>query len=79
LLSNSPQTDPIAPLIQALREAGYIDGETLSIEYRYAEGKRDRLPGLAADLVQLNPNVIFAYGGDVMLRTRNKQQHRFQS
>jgi len=65
LLSNSPQTDPIAPLIQALREAGYIDGETLSIEYRYAEGKRDRLPGLAADLVQLNPNVIFAYGGDV--------------
>jgi putative tryptophan/tyrosine transport system substrate-binding protein len=48
-----------------LRAAGYIDGETLSIEYRYAEGKRDRLAGLAAQLVQLNPNVIFAYGRDV--------------
>ena len=35
------------------------------IEYRYAEGKRDRLAGLAAELVELNPNVIFAYGGDV--------------
>ena len=65
LLSNSPQTDPIAPLIEGLRAAGYIDGETLLIEYRYAEGKRDRLAGLAAELVELNPNVIFAYGGDV--------------
>jgi ABC transporter substrate binding protein len=65
LLSNSPHTDPIAPLIEGLRAAGYIDGETLLIEYRYAEGKRDRLAGLAAELVELNPNVIFAYGGDV--------------
>jgi putative tryptophan/tyrosine transport system substrate-binding protein len=65
LLSNSPQTDPIGPLIEGLRATGYIDGETLSIEYRYAEGNRDRLARLAAELVQLNPNVIFAYGGDV--------------
>jgi putative ABC transport system substrate-binding protein len=65
LLSNSPQIDPIAPLVQGLSAAGYSDGETLSIEYRYAEAKRDRLPHLAAELVQLNPNVIFAYGGDV--------------
>jgi putative ABC transport system substrate-binding protein len=65
LLSNSPQIDPVAPLIQGLKAAGYTDGETLSIEYRYAEAKRDRLPRLAAELVQLNPNVIFAYGGDV--------------
>src|SRR5947209_14972564 len=36
LLSNSPQTDPIAPMIEGLRAAGYIDGETLLIEYRYA-------------------------------------------
>jgi ABC-type uncharacterized transport system substrate-binding protein len=65
LLSTSPQIDPIAPLLEGLRAAGYVDGETLSIEYRYAQGKRDRLAGLAAELVQLNPNVIFAYGGDV--------------
>ena len=55
LLSNSPQTDPITPLIEGLRAAGYIDGETLSIEYRYAEGNRDRLAGFAESLVELNP------------------------
>src|SRR3954453_22353637 len=72
LLSNSPQIDPIAPLIQELRAAGYTEGETLSIEYRSAEAKRDRLPRLAADLVQLNPNVIFAYGGDVAPYAKEK-------
>ena len=65
LLFNSPQTDPIGPLIQGLRALGYVDGKTVSIEYRYAEGKPERLPNLAAELVQLKPDVIFAYGGDV--------------
>jgi putative ABC transport system substrate-binding protein len=65
LLFNSPQTDPIAPLLQAMESLGYVDGKTITIEYRFAEGKAERLPGLAADLVQLKPDVIFAYGGDV--------------
>jgi putative tryptophan/tyrosine transport system substrate-binding protein len=65
LLFNSPQIDPIAPLLEGLQTMGYVVGKTIIIEYRYAEGKNERLPGLAADLVQLKPDLIFAYGGDV--------------
>src|SRR5207253_625838 len=65
LLFNSPQKDPIGPLLQGLQGLGYVDGKTIAIDYRYAEGTPDRLPSLAAELVQLNPDVIFAYGGDV--------------
>ena len=42
----------------ALRELGYIDGQNIAIEYRYAEGKRDRLPELAAELVRLKVDII---------------------
>jgi putative ABC transport system substrate-binding protein len=65
LLFNSPQTDPIAPLLEALQALGYVDGKTIAIEYRFAEGKAERLPDLAAELARLQPEVIFAYGGDV--------------
>jgi putative ABC transport system substrate-binding protein len=44
----------------ALRELGYIEGQNIAIEYRYAEGKRDRLPKLVAELVRLKVDVIFA-------------------
>jgi putative ABC transport system substrate-binding protein len=65
LLFNSPQADPIGPLIQGLGALGYVDGNTIAVEYRYAEGKAERLANLAVELVQLKPDVIFAYGGDV--------------
>ena len=48
---------------QALRERGYIEGQNIAIEYRYAEGKRDRYPELAADLVRLKVDVIVVAGG----------------
>jgi putative tryptophan/tyrosine transport system substrate-binding protein len=56
---------------QALRELGYIEGQNIAIEYRYAEGKMDRLPELAAELVRLNVNVIVAAGGDGVIRAAN--------
>src|SRR5215467_14558534 len=42
----------------ALRELGHIEGQNIAIEYRYAEGKNDRLPELAAELVRLKVDII---------------------
>jgi putative ABC transport system substrate-binding protein len=47
---------------QKLRDLGYIDGENIAIEFRWAEGQDDRLPGLATELVSLNPDVIVTTG-----------------
>ncbi len=47
----------------ALRELGYIEGQNITIEYRYAEGKRDRYPELAAELVRLKVDIIVVAGG----------------
>ena len=43
---------------EGLRELGYVEGKNIFIEWRYAEGKLDRLPALAADLVRLNVDLI---------------------
>ena len=45
---------------QGLRERGWVEGQNIAIEYRWAEGKVDRLPALAAELVQLKVDVIIA-------------------
>jgi putative tryptophan/tyrosine transport system substrate-binding protein len=50
---------------QGLREAGYFEGETISVEYRWADGDYDRLPGLASDLLRRNVLVLVAVGGDL--------------
>jgi putative ABC transport system substrate-binding protein len=44
---------------------GYVEEKTIAIEYRFADGKPERLPDLAAQMVQIKPDVIFAFGGDV--------------
>jgi len=51
-----------------LRELGYIDGLNIGTEYRYSEGKVDRLPELAAELVRLKVDVIVAAGGVSLIR-----------
>ena len=49
---------------RGLRELGYIEGQNIAIEYRYAEGKNDRFPELAADLVRLKVDIIVVTGGN---------------
>ena len=51
---------------QGLRDLGYIEGKNITVEYRYAEGKMERLPDLAAELVRLKVDVIVAGGGQAI-------------
>ena len=52
----------------ALRELGYVEGQNIAIEYRYAEGKRDRFPELAAELVRLKVDIIVGPSGSAPIR-----------
>jgi putative ABC transport system substrate-binding protein len=58
--------DPVVPaitaLLQGLQALGYIEGQNLRLEYRWAGGRLEKLPSLAADLVRLNVDVIYAIG-----------------
>jgi putative ABC transport system substrate-binding protein len=66
LLYTNPEIDPsIEAVRHGLRDLGYTEGRNLAIEYRYAEGRPERLPRLAAELAQSKPDVILALGGDV--------------
>ena len=55
----------------ALRERGYIEGQNIAIEYRYGEGKFDRLPELATDLVRLKVDIIEVSGNRPILAAKN--------
>src|SRR6476660_6457865 len=59
IASASPEAVPnVEPLRAGLRELGYIEGKNILVEYRYADGMEDRLPGLVAELVQLRVDII---------------------
>ena len=53
---------------RALRDLGYVEGQNIAIEFRYAEGKRDRLPEYAAELVRLKVDIIVVAGGALAVR-----------
>jgi putative tryptophan/tyrosine transport system substrate-binding protein len=63
--TDSPRSEAIR---LALRELGYIEGQNIAIEYRYAEGKLDRLPELAAELLRLKVDIIVVAGGAATVR-----------
>ena len=56
------QKDRLEAFREALRKLGYVEGENINIEYRYADNKPARMPGLAAELVHLNVDVIVTTG-----------------
>ena len=61
LSRGDPTIGPLRDALQnGLRELGYVDGRTIAIEWRFAEGKRERLPELAAELARLGVDLIFA-------------------
>ena len=70
-----PAIGPGDPLIDAMRESlrqlGYVEGQNLRIEFRSAQGKEERLPGLAEELVRLKVDVIVA-GGDPAIRAARR-------
>jgi putative ABC transport system substrate-binding protein len=61
-LSSPAHKRNVDALRDGLRELGYVEGQNLVIEFRWAEGKYDRLPQLAAELVSLQPDVIITHG-----------------
>jgi putative ABC transport system substrate-binding protein len=68
IAGRSPSTDTdVEPIRLALRQLGYIEGQNIAIEYRYAEGKTERFSELAAELVRLKVDIILT-GGDRPIR-----------
>jgi putative ABC transport system substrate-binding protein len=62
LSPQSTDNDYTVPFLQGLKEIGYVEGQNVAIEYRYAENQVDRLPALAADLVRRRVAVVVAAG-----------------
>jgi putative tryptophan/tyrosine transport system substrate-binding protein len=60
--TNNTGADQVEAFQQGLKETGYIVGQSVAIDFRWAEGHYDRLPALAADLVNRKVNVLFAGG-----------------
>jgi putative ABC transport system substrate-binding protein len=64
LLFSDQDRAVIRPCLQELQALGYVDGKTVVIEYRDAEGRYERLPELAGEIARLHPDVIYSFGGE---------------
>src|ERR1051325_6043319 len=68
LSDSNPVRESAETIRLAVREVGYVEGQTIITEYRYAEGTADRAPQLAAELVQLKVDIIIVAGGPTQIR-----------
>jgi putative ABC transport system substrate-binding protein len=67
-----PRSEPFVEVFfQELRRLGYVEGQNIAVEFRSAEGRVDRLPDLAAELVRPKVNVIFASATGAALAAKN--------
>ena len=70
----------VGAFLQGLRELGWVEGRNIAIEYRFAEGKLERLPDLAAELVRLKVDVILATSSPPALAAKKRDEnnsHRY--
>jgi putative ABC transport system substrate-binding protein len=70
LRSGSPPDPLIDTFRQGLRELGYVEGRNIVLEYRWAKGREEQLPALAADLVRLKVDVIVTSGAPALLASK---------
>ena len=70
-LTTAGSTGSVSSLSEGLQALGYVEGRTIILDIRYAEGRVDRLPALAAELVQLKADVIVAWGMEPLVAVRN--------
>ena len=67
LLFSTPAAEPnLAALLAGLRDLGYVEGRNIVLEYRGAEGRPERVSGLAHQIVALKPDLIVVLGGDLV-------------
>jgi putative ABC transport system substrate-binding protein len=69
-----PPSRSLTAFLEGLAQLGYVDGKTIAIEYRYTEGKSERLPELAAELVQRKVDLIVTETGNAALRAKEATQ-----
>jgi len=72
LLFSTPAADPNLPaFLGGLRDLGYVEGRNVALEYRYAEGRPERVSELALQIASLKPDVVVVLGGDMVPFMKN--------